>query len=176
MKTHLVIAAIGKDMPGAVSELSKAISDDGCTISDSRMAVLGSDLAVILMISGPWNGIAKIESALPGLQDRLGMTIITKRTERRATQNNMLPYMVEVVAMDQPGIIYQLADFFARRTINIEDLYTGSYAAAHSGTLMCSLNMTVNVPADIQIAGLREQFADFCDELNLDGVLEPLKR
>jgi glycine cleavage system transcriptional repressor len=35
--------------------------------------------------------------------------------------------------------------------------------------------MTVDVPANIHIATLREQFLIFCDELNLDGVLEPAK-
>jgi glycine cleavage system transcriptional repressor len=35
--------------------------------------------------------------------------------------------------------------------------------------------MTVGIPADIHIAGLREEFMDYCDDLNLDAVLEPLK-
>ena len=35
--------------------------------------------------------------------------------------------------------------------------------------------MTVEVPADSHIATLREQFMEFCDHMNLDAVIEPVK-
>jgi len=82
---------------------------------------------------------------------------------------------VDVVALDHPGIVYRLAEFFSSRDINIEELSTATYAAAHTGTPMFSVHMTVNVPASMHIASLREEFMDFCDELNLDAVLEPVK-
>ena len=77
--------------------------------------------------------------------------------------------------MDQPGIVHNLAKFFSQRQINIQEMLTSSYAAAHSGTPMFSVHMTVEVPASIQIAALREEFMDFCDQLNLDAVIEPIK-
>jgi glycine cleavage system transcriptional repressor len=40
---------------------------------------------------------------------------------------------------------------------------------------MFSVHLTVDIPADIQIATLREEFMDFCDQLNLDAIIEPLK-
>ena len=83
--------------------------------------------------------------------------------------------MVEVIAMDHPGIVYQLANFFSTRSINIQDLHTDSYRAAHSGTQMFSANITVNIPAQVHVARLREEFLDFCEALNLDAVLEPVK-
>lgn len=176
MKTYLVLSVLGKDKLGLVSELSKAIQESGCTITDSRMTVLGSEFAMLLMVSGNWNSLAKMETALPGLQARLNLTIIAKRTEQRPSQTDLLPYMVEIATLARPGIVYQVTDFFSGRNINIEDLYTGCYSTAHSGTSLFSLSMTVNVPADLHIAELREQFMDFCDDLNLDGTMEPLKR
>jgi glycine cleavage system transcriptional repressor len=53
---------------------------------------------------------------------------------------------------------------------------TTGYAAAHTGTPMFSVHMTVGIPADVHIASLREEFMDFCDSMNLDAVLEPLKQ
>lgn len=176
MQNYLVVSALGNDRPGIVDELSKAILESGCSIVDSRMTVLGGEFAIIVLISGNWNMVAKMENYLPGLQERLGLTIITKRTEKRQVQPNLLPYVVEVVSIDNPGIVHRLANFFSSRNINIEDLQTGSYAAAHTGTPMFSVHMVVGIPADLSIAGLRDQFLDFCDELNLDGILEPLKR
>ena len=175
MSSFLVISALGNDKAGLVNELSAAILNTGCNIVDSRMSVLGGEFAIILLISGPWNAVAKMEDMLPVLGQTLGLTTISRRTEKRSTLANMLPYVVEVVSMDHPGIVYQIAEFFSSRGINIEELSTGSYSAAHTGTPMFSLNMTISVPADLHIGQLREQFTEFCDESNLDAVMEPLK-
>lgn len=172
---YLVISALGKDRPGIVNALSMAILDNECNIVDSRMSVLGGEFAILLMISGNWNAVAKMENALPGLQEKLKLTIIAERTEQRPAASNLLPYMVEVVSMDHPGIVYNVAEFFSSREINIEDMSTGGYAAAHTGTPMFSLSMHISVPGDVHIGQLREQFMNFCDELNLDAVLEPVK-
>ncbi|MBV5308057.1 glycine cleavage system protein R [Chromatium okenii] len=174
-KTYLVISALGEDRPGIVNQLSKTVLEHGCNIEDSRMTVLGGEFAAMLLVEGKWNTLAKIENALPELERQLGMIIISKRTSERATLRNLLPYAVDVVSMDHPGIINNLAGFFADRKINIEDMATSSYAAAHTGTPMFSVHITVGIPADIHIAGLREEFMDYCDGLNLDAVLEPLK-
>ena len=77
--------------------------------------------------------------------------------------------------MDQPGIVHELAAFFSKREINIQDMATTTYNAAHTATPMFSVRMIVEVPAQQHIAALREEFLDICDELNLDGVLEPVK-
>jgi glycine cleavage system transcriptional repressor len=175
MKKYLVISAIGKDRAGIVNDLSKGILDHGCNIEDSRMTVLGGEFAAILLVEGKWNTLAKVENALPEIERQLGMTIMSKRTGKRIAAGNLLPYAVDVISMDHPGIVNTLAGFFAERNINIEDMTTSTYAAAHTGTPMFAVHMTVGVPADLHIAALREEFMDYCDGLNLDAVLEPLK-
>lgn len=173
--SFLVISAMGHDQPGLVTGLSEVVLDSGCNIEDSRMSVLGGEFAIILLISGKWNNIAKLETLLPTLEQQLNLTVHVRRTEQRETKHNAVPYTVEVVSLDHPGIVNQLAGFFSNRGINIHDLYTGSYRAAHTGTQMFSLTMTVEVPADSHIATLREQFMEFCDQMNLDAVIEPVK-
>ncbi|MGB5450469.1 MAG: glycine cleavage system protein R [Sedimenticolaceae bacterium] len=172
---HLVISALGKDRPGIVNQLSKAIYELDCNISDSRMTVLGGEFAILLMIEGPWNRLAMLEDQVPELQEKLDLTITTKRTGERAGNANLLPYGVDVVSLDHPGIVYSLASFFSDKNINIEDMTTGSYAAAHTGTPMFSVRMSIGIPADIHIAALRDEFMDFCDSMNIDAVLEPIK-
>jgi glycine cleavage system transcriptional repressor len=153
MSNQLVIAAVGKDRPGLVDALSGWILDSGCNIADSRMTVLGGEFAVLLLADGKWNNLAKLEDQLEQMQATLGMSITIKRTEPRSPGGAFLPYAVDVVALDHPGIVHNLASFFSQRNIN----------------------MTLDVPADTHIAGLREEFLDFCDRLNLDAVIEPVK-
>jgi len=174
-KTFLVISALGEDRPGIVNALSKVVLDHGCNVEDSRMTVLGGEFAAILLVEGKWNTLAKVENALPEVERQMGLTIMSKRTGERTTTANLLPYAVDVISMDHPGIVNSLAGFFADRNINIEDMSTSTYAAAHTGTPMFAVHMTVGIPADMHIAALREEFMDYCDGLNLDAVLEPLK-
>ena len=176
MDNYLVISALGKDRPGIVDDLSKAILDNDCNIVDSRMQALGGEFAIILMISGTSEAISQMEAILPGLESQLNLTIIAKRTEQRDAQPNFLPYTVDVVAMDHPGIVYQVANFFSSRNINIQDLVTDTYCAAHTGTPMFSLKMTIDVPADTHLADLRNQFIVFCEDFNVDAAIEPAKQ
>ena len=175
MKNYLVITALGGDRPGIVNELAENITEHECNIEDSRMTVLGGEFAVMLMVSGNWNTIAKLQDHLPSLEQPLGMTIITKNTESRQAADKILPYVAEVISLDHPGIVKNLANFFSTRHINIEEMATNCYAAAHTGTPMFSVHMEIGIPASQSISELRESFMDFCDNLNLDAVLEPMK-
>lgn len=175
MDNYLVISAVGEDQPGIVNALSEKVLESDCNIVDSRMTVLGGEFAILMMVSGSWNTIAKLESALPALEKQLKLSIIAKQTEIRDQSTNKIPYMVEVVSMDNPGIVNSIADFFSSRNINIEDLSTGSYSAAHTGTTMFTMHMVISIPADLHLGNLREQFTEFCDNLNLDAIMEPVK-
>jgi len=175
METYLVVSALGQDHPGIVNAFSQAVLECGCNIRDSRMAVLGGDFAMIMLLSGNWNAVAKLENMLPRLGEDLKLTVQAKRTEPRTSSTQLIPYAVEVVAMDHPGIVHDVANFFSQRSINIEDLYTSSYLAPHTGAPMFSLHLTVGIPSDTAIAALRGEFMDFCDDLNLDSMLAPVK-
>ncbi|RMG27565.1 MAG: glycine cleavage system protein R [Gammaproteobacteria bacterium] len=175
MDNRLVIAAIGKDRPGLIDRLTRMILDSGGNIADSRMTALAGDFAVILLVTGSWDAIARIEDQLPRLAERLDLNVTHRRAEAAQPQPDLLPYAVDVVALDHPGIVHGLAHFFSERGINIQDLSTTTYAAAHTGTPMFAVHMLISVPASQHIASLREEFMDFCDQLNLDAVLEPAK-
>lgn len=175
MKNYLVLSALGEDHSGLVNELSKIILESGCNIADSRMSVFGCEFAVIMMVHGNWNTLAKLEVQLKRLEHPLGLSIITKRTEGRKRRGDTLPYAVEVISIDQANVIHSLAGFFSERSINIEDLVMRSYQAPHTGTPMLCINLAIGIPANTHIAALREEFMDFCDELNLDAVMEPIK-
>lgn len=175
MSSSLVLTALGQDQPGLIATLSQTINKNGCNIEDSRMSVLGGEFAILMQITGKWDKLSKLETRLEKLQDSTGLTIITRRTEDRKDTKGKMPYTVEVVAIDHPGIVYQLADFFSQKSINVHDMTTHSQAAAHTGAPVFTLEMTVEIPSDTHIATLREEFIDFCEELNLDAALEPYK-
>ena len=170
---YLVITASGEDKVGLVDRLSGRIAESGCNIEESRMAVLGGQFALIMLLSGPWHALSKIEGQLESLGNQLGLSIIHRRTRKKEREQPAIPYTVDVVAMDHPGIVRSLSAFFARNNINIEELQTDTYPAPHTGTPMFSVTMTVGVHADVHIPWLREHFLDYCDDMNLDATFEP---
>lgn len=175
MNRFLAITLLGEDRPGLIGQLAATIDDCGCAFGDSRAGVLGREFMLQLLVSGKWNAIAKLESALPPLAERLGLQLLTRRTEPRTIEEARLPYLVEIVALEKAGIVQYFADFFAGKNINIEEMSTQAYPAPHTGSPMYTLGMTVGIPASLSIADLRDAFLDLCDQLNLDGVIEPAK-
>lgn len=175
MKQHIAVSAVGSDRTGIVHELARVISDCGGSISESRMANLGSEFAMLLLVSGNWHSLAKLETELKKLADSSGLIIHLKRTEPRAARADMLPYSVDVVCLDQTGIVSGLSGFFSSRAIDIAEVSTRVYPAAHTGAQMFAVQMIVNIPSRIHLAHLREEFMDFCDSLNLDAIMEPVK-
>ena len=45
-----------------VHDLTRVISDCGGSISESRMASLGNEFAMLVLVSGNWHSLAKLES------------------------------------------------------------------------------------------------------------------
>ncbi len=172
---NLVITALGSDRPGIVNDLSSLIANHQCNIVDSRMTVLGGEFAIIMMISGNDSGIKELESQLSAEAEELNLTTIIKRTSGRETCHDTIAYITEVIAIDNPGIVSDIAGFFSTRKINIDDLTTGTYAAPHTGTQMFNLTMRVNIPSSLSVSQLKDDFIQFCDDRNLDASIEPLR-
>lgn len=172
---YLVITASGEDRVGLVENFTSKVTETGCNIEESRMAVLGGQFAIIMLVSGAWNALSKLEGQLEPLGRQLGLTLIHKRTRERERPQPVIPYHVEVIALDHPGIVHSLASFFAKRGINIEELQTNTYPAPHTGTPMFSVRITVGVPASTHIPTVRGDFFDYCDDLNLDATFEPVR-
>jgi glycine cleavage system transcriptional repressor len=171
----VVLSAVGIDRAGVVNDLSKVILDCGGNIEESRMTALGSEFAMLLLVSGNWAAIGKLEKALAKLAEDKPLSINIRKTDVRPMNENSMPYGIDIVSLDQPGIVFRLANFFAARDIEIADLSTRKYAAAHTGSPMFAIQMSINVPASVSISHLRDEFHDLCDQLNLDAILDPVK-
>ena len=72
--------------------------------------------------------------------------------------------------------MFNLSSFFASRNLEIAELNTRRYNAPHTGAAMFAVQMTVNIPGDTHLANLRDEFHEFCEECNLDAIIEPAQR
>jgi glycine cleavage system transcriptional repressor len=175
MKELIIISAIGSDRTGLVFDVTRVILECGGNVLESRMTALGSEFAMLLLVSGNWHTLSKLESEFRKLSESANINISIRRTEARSARPETVTYSVDVVCLDQPGVVFNLAGFFSSRGIDIGDVTTRHFAAAHTGASMFSVQMVIHVPSKIHIAALREEFMELCDHMNLDAILEPFK-
>ena len=175
MLQYLVVTALGEYAPRQIEQISKAMADCGCNINDCRTTILGAEFSMLMLASGSWDAIAKIEQLLPKLAPELGLTIQLKRSKLRKPAGKLMPYAIDVICADRPKVVHDITKFFADNAIEIQELCTSTYKASHTETQMFSLHMTINIPTDTSISTLRGEFLEFCDRLNLDAIMEPVK-
>ena len=173
--SRLLISSIARHDPSHLRDLTGRIVNAGCGVEESHVAVMGEEIAVLMLVNGNWNAIAKLESALEKLGSTENVALLVRRTGPRTQEGDRLPYVVEVVAADSPNIVHHLAGFFSSRNITIDGLVSTCYQATQTGTAMFSAHISISIPANVQIAALREEFMEFCDRMNLDAILEPVK-
>lgn len=174
-ENHLLINAFAAQSHSPLVTLSKRIADCGCNVVEARVATLGRDVSVLVLAIGSWDAIAKLESALARYEREEQLRLLYFRTSQKQLQTNLLPYVVEVIAADKAGILYQIAEFFLHHGITIEQLQSTRYRAMQTGADMFSAQITIGIPSTTHIAALRDDFLEFCDGLNLDAIMDPMK-
>jgi glycine cleavage system transcriptional repressor len=170
---YLVVTALGSNHPGILEAFTKVSKQCGCNILESRLTSVGEECSLLFHLAGTWNTIAKVEATLPMVAQQYAVAIQTKRTLPK-TQYSALPYQVQVVAQDKSGILNDLASFFAQENVSVENMESQIYVAKNQ-TQMTQITLLVHIPSKRSIANLREKFIVYCEDRNLDAILEPYK-
>jgi glycine cleavage system transcriptional repressor len=174
-KTYLVLTALGPDRPGLVSELAAAIHGAGANLEDSRMAILGGEFALLLLLSGSEASASAVERAAGPLGEKLGLRLISKRTGR-GERKSFLPYRIVVSGFDRPGIVLLVSDVLARRGVNVASLQSRLEYVPESGTPLFVLEAELQVPSEVVLSELRRELSAQCDEENLDLSFETVRK
>ena len=162
--TNLIITAIGSDRPGIVSELSGIISTHGGNVEESRMSRLGSDFAIIMLVSVSTDWEESLEVALQSIND---LTISTKPTKIRELGDNK-KYQINLNGADNEGIVKVLSKYLAENSINIFEMETHISQAPISGTPLFNLNASVSIPNDVEEKGIQSDLSQISQKLGVE--------
>ncbi len=77
---YLVLTAVGPDRPGLVNDLSSLIAAAGANLEDSRMAILGGEFAVILLISASADALERTRRLGADVESETGLRCMLKET------------------------------------------------------------------------------------------------
>ena len=112
---------------------------------------------------------------LTKLENECNIIIQKKRTEIEKLQADYMPYVIDIVGPGHANIMYDITDFIINSNLLIKKISTSTYEASQTGIKMFTLHMIVHIPSNSSIATIRSEFTEFCDQFNLDTIMEPLK-
>ena len=178
MKRWFVISAIGRDRPGLVADLAQLIYDCDANLEDSRMTILGSDFAVILLGSATAADAAdRLAVAAKRLERDHGLTILLRALEGERRPPVPAPgtrlYRVEAAGEDRAGIVASLCRVLADRGVNIAEL-TSASRPGPGGSPHYEMSLRVEVPDTLDARALRDALEREADRLVIDVSLMPV--
>ncbi len=166
MRGHFVLIASGHDRVGVVEEMTSVICEHQGNVEASRMARLGGEFAILMMVSAPAEHLDALRQRLEGLEH----TVHTRPAEvaEVGAESHLQPCGITAMGADHLGILHQLARFLAARGVNIETLNTEVVAAPMSGAPLFTMTAVVAVPPALSVDGLRQALDRLGDELGVD--------
>lgn len=173
---QLAITALGNKANGFIVEILSALSACQCNVVELRTSNLTEITAAYFLISGNWNHIAKLEGILEALKARFEVQMSFLRPDETPPVLEGVPYTLETISMDKNDVLFAVTSFLLDREICIEEVTASLHQAAFFNTPVFSTKFVLLVPPEVRILSLREEFLDFCDSLNIDAILEPIKR
>jgi len=177
MQRWHILSAIGRDRPGLVAELAQLVLDCDANLEDSRMTILGSDFAVILLCSSRNADTSdRLNLGAKRLERDHGLTILIRtlddgpRPAVPAPGNRL--YRVEAAGEDRAGIVASICGVLAEHGVNITELRSTSRPGP-GGSPHYQLNIAAEVPEALDPKTLRDALAAEADRLVLDVALMP---
>lgn len=167
MPQNLVITALGTDSPGIVHKLIGHVSNCGCNIVDSKLAIFGNEFSLIMLLSGEWNAMMQLESSLPLKSQELNLITMMKRTEPHKPINYDYTLEFEVTIPDSKGLIEQFTQFFDQNRLNLAGLKSEvlNGESTHSKDLL-KAQFTLNTTRECDLIALEADLSALCQKLD----------
>lgn len=146
MRASAVLTLTGPDRVGIVEEVSRELLAVGANVEASRMARLGGEFAMLVLLSLPAESLDGLADASASLRNR-GYKVTTSVTAPVDVPSHpgWLSYRVDVEGADHEGIVHEIAAGLAKKGISIESAETSTQTAPHSGSPLFCMSAAVAV-------------------------------
>jgi glycine cleavage system transcriptional repressor len=168
MPKNIVLTLTGHDKVGIVEGVTSVIAKRGGNVESSRMARLGGEFAMLMLITLSDKEYANLDQDFQALRGE-GYQVTLLQTEDDSNKYaGWLPYQLEVTGADHEGIIYDISRHLASQGINIESMDTTSTPAPMSGTPLFTMKGVVLVPPKLNFHTWSDALEDIGDKLNVN--------
>ncbi|MEM1446759.1 MAG: ACT domain-containing protein [Planctomycetota bacterium] len=179
----LILTVIGPDRPGLVEALSDTIKRHDANWLESEMAQLVGHFAGIVHVQVPEAAADPLTADLVNLQNK-GLAVQVTPAPAPGTMaaanaesgalvagNQTTTYHLELLGLDRPGIVRDLAHALATRSINVAQLKTQTQSAPMSGEQMFKATAHLHAPRDTNTDELHDALDQLAVDLDLDLTL-----
>ena len=169
MQTNFILALTGPDRIGIVDEVTGLLLEHEGNVETSRMARLGGEFAVLMLVTIPEEQFPRLERALDVLTAQ-GYKVTTTQTGHSYAQSHLgwIPFLIEVRGADHEGIIHEVAHYLSAQGISIESMDSESAPGATSGVPLFAMTAQVVVPPGLGNHDWQSGLEGIGSRLNLD--------
>ncbi len=170
----LVLTATGPDKLGIVEHVTDVVEEHGANLEASRMARLGGEFAMLMLVSASTDRADALREALRALGGD-EFQVATRSTTRANVQKyaGHIPYEIKIRGADHEGIVHSITHYLASQGINIETLDTNVRKAPMTGTPLFEMEAVVLVPEGLSYHDLREALEEVGDQSGVDADIIP---
>lgn len=175
MQKTFVLTLTGPDRIGFVDEVTGLLLERGGNVETSRMARLGGEFAILMLVTIPTDQLPRLENDLEGLVAR-GYKVTTTPVEQTLYESHTgwLPYRIEVQGADHEGIIHEVAHYLSEHGISIESVDSECTPGPTSGVPLFAMTARVVVPPGLTGKGWEDGLDELGDRRNLDITVSGL--
>lgn len=178
-KRYYALSAIGEDRPGIVADVAGLIYECGGNLEDSRMTLLGSQFALLILLSGSGEEFQyclstrckriewekRLTVFLTPIEESEGFSSLRKMKEN---------YALSTTGLDRMGIVFHVSRLLADHGINITDMQTRATPSPESGTPLFTMKILLQVPEKVSYDALAEKLNRLGETLAIDISLKKL--
>lgn len=170
MNSYLILTVISDDKPGIVERLAHTIQQNGGNWLESRLSRLAGKFAGIVQVAVSPEQRDELTQALQALSNQGFKLLIESASE--VTPSDGQQFSFSVAGPDRSGIVYEIAQAFAGRHINMGELETDYSSMPWSGEPLFQANGVIEVPGSVDMDELYDRLDLIADELAVDIRLE----
>lgn len=173
-KKWFAMAAIGRDRPGIVADLSGCVYDCGCNLEDASMTMLGSEFATLMLVSGTGADLKeRLYEATKRLEWERHLTVFLRPVEPPSATASGRDFSLSAVGVDKAGIVAGVSRVLADHGVLITDLRGEAIPVAESGTPLYTLKIRMTVPGTCPLPALQQHLDTAGSDLGIEVSIEP---
>ncbi len=167
-----VLSVLGDDRPGLVEKISAVVTEHGGNWDRSHVTRLAGKFAGVVLVTTPSDQVDGFLTDLRALDQEGLVHVSVDRADHTADHAAALTgsSLVEIglVGGDHPGIVHELAQLLAERSISIDDLQTWTSRAPLSGDALFHARAYVRLPGSMESDELRDELEALASDLMVD--------
>lgn len=169
MRRQFVLTLSGSDRVGLVEHVTETILKFHGNVESSKMAHLGGEFAILMLISAPEESADTLVSHLTALEEEgFQVSLQQTRPDKRGKRQGWIPFKVTVEGADHEGIVYHVTHQFVEFGINIETMDTRIVMAPMSGTPLFSMEAIVVAPPESAVNVWKDKLHQIGTEHNVN--------